>query len=163
MKRIRIKKDFDLENVRDGLLPYYNFFYLIKEFSSAVDQGSHYETLSYESDPRQNFTLYRGGVAAVSPSRLSIFTSTGRRTLNITSGFSSPYMVSSGKYLLVYDTAGTTFSVYNSFARVYTETLDYPVTDACFLENGGFVIVTRSADSRSVVCAKFCCFFFRTL
>ncbi len=134
-------------------ITYDNFFYLIKEFSSAADQGSNYETLSYESDPRQNFTLYRGGVAAVSPSRLSIFTSTGRRTLNITSGFSSPYMVSSGKYLLVYDTAGTTFSVYNSFARVYTETLDYPVTDACFLENGGFVIVTRSADSRSVICA----------
>ncbi|MBE6545952.1 MAG: hypothetical protein E7668_00740 [Ruminococcaceae bacterium] len=134
-------------------ITYDNFFYLIKDFSSAADSGSNYETLSYESDPRQNFTLYRGGVAAVSPSRISIFTSTGRRTLNSTSGFSSPYMVSSAKYLLVYDTSGTTFSVYNSFARIYTETLDYPVTDACFSGAGGFVIVTRSADSRSVVCS----------
>ena len=27
---LNIPKDFDLENVRDGLLPYYNFFYLKK-------------------------------------------------------------------------------------------------------------------------------------
>ena len=133
-------------------ITYDNFFYLIKDFSGAVDHGNvKYETLSYESDSRQNFVLYRGGLATVSPSKLSIFTATGRRTLNTTSGFSSPYAVSSNKYVLIYDSSGTTFSVYNAFARVYTETLDYPVTNACLAQDGSFIIVTRSADSKSLI------------
>jgi hypothetical protein len=60
-------------------------------------------------------------------------------------------LISSNKYVLVYDTSGTTFSIYNAFSRVYTETLDYPITDACFGDDGSFVIVTRTADSRSVI------------
>ncbi len=139
-----------LANYRE--ITYDNFFYLIKDFSGAVDSdGGNYETLSYESDSRQSFTLYRGGVVTVSPSRLSVFTSTGRRTLNTTVSYSSPYMVSSNRYILVYDTAGTAFSLYNSFAKIYTETLAYPVTAACLAEDGSFAIVTRTADSRGVI------------
>ena len=139
-----------LFNLQD--ITYDNFYYLIKDFSGAADTDNRrYETLSYESDPRQNFVLYRGGLATVSPSKLSVFTATGRRSLQTTSSFSSPFAVSSSRYVLIYDTSGKTFSVYNSFARVYTETLDYPVTDACIGEDGSFVIVTRSSDHRSVI------------
>ena len=133
-------------------ITYDNFYYLIKDFSGAVDTDNRrYETLSYESDSRQRFVLYRGGLATVSPSNISVFTATGRRSLQTTSSFSSPYAVSSNRYVLIYDTSGKTFSVYNSFARVYTETLSDPVTDACLMEDGSFVIVTRSSDYRSVV------------
>ena len=133
-------------------ITYDNLFYLIKDFSSAADaENNNYETLSYESDSRQTFALYRGGIATVSPSKLSIFTATGRRTLNSTSSFSSPYLISSNKYVMAYDTSGKTFSIYNSFARVHTETLEYPVSNACFAEDGSFAIVTRSADSRSII------------
>lgn len=133
-------------------ITYDNFYYLIKDFSGAADTGgSYYETLSYESDSRQNFTLYRGGLASVSPSKISVFTATGRRTLNATTSFSSPYMESSAKYILVYDTSGTTFSIYNSFARVFTETLDYPVMNASLGEDGSFAIVTRTAAKQSVI------------
>ncbi len=133
-------------------ITYDNLFYLIKDFGSAVgSEENRYETLSYESDARQNFALYRGGLVTVSPSKISAFTATGRRTLNSSSVFSSPYVVTSKKYVLIYDTSGKSFSIYNSFARVYNEDLSYPVTDACFAEDGSFAIVTRSADSRSVI------------
>jgi hypothetical protein len=133
-------------------ITYDNFFYLLKDFSSAVDaESTNYETLSYESDSRQNFALYRGGIATVSPSGISAFTATGRRTLRTDSVFSSPYVVCSDKYMLVYDTAGTTFAVYNSFARIYTETFTYPITNACFADDGKIAIVTREADSKTVV------------
>lgn len=133
-------------------ITYDNFFYLLKDFSSAVDaESTNYETLSYESDSRQNFALYRGGIATVSPSGISAFTATGRRTLRTDSVFSSPYVVCSDKYMLVYDTAGTSFAVYNSFARVYTETFDYPITNACFADDGRIAVVTREADSKTVV------------
>ena len=42
-------------------ITYDNFFYLMKDFSSAAgNEQNHYETLSYESDSRQKFALYRG-------------------------------------------------------------------------------------------------------
>ena len=133
-------------------ITYDNFFYLLKDFSSAVDaESTNYETLSYESDSRQNFALYRGGIATVSPSGISAFTATGRRTLRTDSVFSAPQVVCSDKYMLVYDTAGTSFAVYNSFARVYTETFSYPITNACFADDGRIAVVTREADSKTVV------------
>ena len=123
-----------------------NFYYLVKDFTSASDVGqNNYETLSYESDSRQNFVMYRGGIATVSPSKISIFTATGRRTLNDTSTFSSPFAVSSDRYVLFYDTAGNKFSVYNSFARVYNEELENPVKTASLGDDGSFAVVTRSS------------------
>ena len=126
-------------------ITYNNFYYLLKDFTSAADAGNNtYETLSYESDSRQRFVLYRGGIAAVSPSRLSIFTATGRRTLNETSSFSSPYAVSSNRYVLFYDTAGKSFSIYNSFSKVYSEELPNPVKCAALGTDGSFAIVTKA-------------------
>ena len=128
-------------------ITYDNFYYLIKDFTSASDAGNNtYATLSYESDSRQHFVLFRGGIATVSPSKLSIFTATGRRTLNESSDFSSPFAVSSNRYVLFYDTAGKTFSIYNSFARVYSETLENPVKCASIASDGSFAVVTKSAE-----------------
>jgi hypothetical protein len=124
----------------------------MRDFSSAVDaETTNYETVSYESSPGQQFALYRGGVASVSPSRISAFTTTGRRTLQMTSEFSAPFVVSSDQYMLVYDTAGKSFSVYNSFAKIYSETLTHPITGACFAEDGSFAVITRDAGHRAVV------------
>ena len=87
----------------------------------------------------------------MNPSNLSVFTATGRRTMQTTSQFSSPCVESSGKYFIIYDTAGTTFSIYNSFSRIYSETLDYPVTGACFAENGNMAVITRDTSHKSLV------------
>ncbi len=122
-----------------------NFFYLIRDFTSASDEGSNtYETLSYESDSRQKFTAFRGGIVSVSPSRISIFTATGRRTLTDAVEFSSPYAVASDRFVLVYDTAGNEFSIYNSFARVFNKKLEHPVKCATIADDGSFALVTES-------------------
>ena len=127
-----------------------NFFYLMKEFTSAADtENSNYETLSYNSDSRHVFVLYRGGVAIANPSRISLYTATGRKALDLSSNYSSPCVEASNKYVLVYDTAGNTFSVYNSLARVFTKTLDHPITDAHIDDDGGFAVVTRGDSTQS--------------
>ena len=127
-----------------------NFFYLIKEFTSAADtENSNYETLSYNSDSRHVFALYRGGVAVVNPARTSLYTATGRKALDIASTFSAPCVEASGKYVLVYDTAGDTFSVYNSLSRIFSKTLDYPITDAHIDDDGGFAVITRGEATQS--------------
>lgn len=133
-------------------ITYDNFFYLIKDFSSAVDiESTNYQTLSYDSDSRHFFSLFRGGLTVVNPSNISVFTATGRRTMTEVSKFSSPCVESSDKYFIIYDTSGTVFSVYNSFSRIYTETLDYPVTAATFANDGTMAIITRDISHKSLV------------
>lgn len=133
-------------------ITYDNFFYLIKDFSAAVDiEASNYQTLSYDSDSRHFFALYRGGLTIANPSRISVFTATGRRTMDETSKFSSPCIESSNKYFIIYDTAGTKFSIYNSFSKIYTEDLDYPITAAAFSEDGKLAVITRDISHKSLV------------
>lgn len=133
-------------------ITYGNFFYFFRDFGNAVDiERSNYESLSYDVYQDQSFALYRGGIAAVSPSNVSVFTATGRRTLKSRSDFALPYAVCSSKYALVYDISGNTFALYNSFSKVYTESFDYPITDAAISDSGVFAVLTRSADYKSVV------------
>ena len=133
-------------------ITYDNLFYLLKDFSTAVDmESSNYDTLSYDSNTNHFFSLFRGGLTVVNSSNISVFTATGRRTMNIQSAFSSPCVESSGKYFIIYDTAGNTFSVYNSFSRIFTQTLAYPITGACFADNGYMAVITRDISHKSMV------------
>ena len=85
-----------------------NFFYLLKDFSSAADsEVPQYQVLSYDSDSRQKFALYRGGLVSASPSAVSVFTAGGRRTLKSNNEYYSPNIVCCDKYVLVYDSAGS--------------------------------------------------------
>ena len=133
-------------------ITYGNLFYFVRDFGNAVDIASvEHETLSYDVYKNQNFSLYRGGIAAVSPSGISVYTATGRRTLKSRSDFVAPYAVCSEKYVLVYDMSGTSFAIYNSFSKVYTEALDAPITDAAISDSGAFAVVTSSSGYRSVI------------
>ncbi len=137
-------------NIRD--ITYGNFFYFVRDFGNAVDiESTNYETLAYDVYPNQTFSLYRGGLAAVSPSNVSVFTATGRRTLRSRSDYVIPYAVCSDKYVLVYDMSGTSFALYNSFSKVYTENFENAVTDAAISDSGVFAVVTSSAEYKSVI------------
>lgn len=129
-----------------------NFFYLLKDFSSAADsEVPQYQVLSYDSDSRQTFALYRGGLVSASPSAVSVFTAGGRRTLKSNTEYYSPNIVCCDKYVLVYDSAGSAFSVYNSFSQVYAEQLSSPITDATFAPDGSFAIATKNDDGKAVI------------
>ena len=129
-----------------------NFFYLLKDFSSAVDsETSNYQILSYDSDKRQKFALFRGGIASASPSSISVFTTSGRRSLRSNNEYYSPNIVACDKYILVYDSASSSFSLYNSFSKVYNEKLEDPITDASFAEDGSFAVATRQADMKTII------------
>lgn len=137
-----------LTNYRE--ITFNNFFYLLKDFSSAIDsETSNYQVLSYDSDERQKFALFRGGIVSASPSSVSVFTTSGRRSLRNNNDYYSPNLIACDKYVLVYDSASSSFSVYNSFSKVYNEKLEDPITDAAFAEDGSFAVATRQADVKT--------------
>jgi len=129
-----------------------NLFYLIKDLDAAADVGGmNYESLSYDAASDQSFHLYRGGLAVVSRTNVSSFTSTGRRTLNMSADYSNPVAASDDKYLYVYDMGDSGFDIYNSFAKIHSEKTEYPVYDIAFAENGSFVTLSRSSQFLSVL------------
>ncbi len=133
-------------------ITYSNFFYLLRDFSTAAESNtSNYQVLSYDSDDRQKFSIYRGGLVSASPSSVSIFTASGRRTLKSNNDYYSPNVICCDKYVLVYDGARSAFSIYNSFSKVYNEKTDAPITDACFNLDGAFAIATRSDGGGTVI------------
>ena len=133
-------------------ITYGNLYYFVRDFGNAVDmESTNYETLSYDVYRDQTFSLYRGGIAAVSPSNVSVFTATGRRTLKSRSDYVVPYAVASSEYLLVYDISGNSFSLYNSFSKVHTENFDYPITDAAISDSGVFALLSRSSANKSAI------------
>ena len=133
-------------------ITYNNFFYLLRDFSSAADsQASSYQVLSYDSSDRQNFALYRGGLVSAAPSNVSVFTAGGRRTLRSNNDYYSPSVVCCDKYVLVYDSASSYFSVYNSFSKIHNEKLENPITDACFDKDGAFALATRRNDATTEI------------
>ena len=133
-------------------ITYNNFFYLLRDFSTAADsQTSNYQVLSYDSNSRQNFEIYRGGLVSAAPSSVSVFTAGGRRTLKSNNDYLSPNVICCDKYVLVYDTGSAAFSVYNSFSKIYDGKLDAPITDACFDSDGSFALATRVNNARTLV------------
>ncbi|MBO7303448.1 MAG: hypothetical protein J6U68_04600, partial [Clostridia bacterium] len=72
-------------------------------------------------------------------------------TLSIGSEYSNPKITTSRSHALIYDQGNRSFSVYNSFSKVYNEKLEAPITDAEFAEDGSFAVATREADVKTVI------------
>ena len=108
--------------------------------------------LNYTKAPiSDDFALYKNGLVAASGSEIKIFNSTGRVTLTSGDVFAIPTVVTSNKYVLVYDLGGSKFSVYNSFKKIETVTLDGSIAYASMSEGGGFLVVEKTQDYNSVV------------
>ncbi len=134
------------------LMTYTNFSYLIRDLNSAAELAEeNYNSISYDNDDMRVTEAFRGGVITVSSSDIAIYTATGRRTLYMNEDFLSPKIAISKKYAVAYDLGGNKFSVYNSFAKVYTETLDYPISSVTAADNGWLAVVTKDASHISVV------------
>lgn len=98
-----------------------------------------------------DFALYKNGLAAVGNSEVKLFNATGRVTLTSGDIFANPVIVTSNKYILIYDLGGNKFSVYNSFKKIETVTLAGNIASASMCADGGFAIVEKTRDYNSVV------------
>ena len=133
---------------------YEKVYYMFKDISYIKSFGESTPSILSYTGPMQNqvFCSYKGGLAVASDSEIKTFTSTGRVTMSIGSEFTNPKMSASKQYLLVYDQGGNSYSIYNSFVRLYGEKLDFPISYAEMAKNGSFLIVTGAERYGSVVC-----------
>lgn len=136
-----------------SIMSYENVYYMFKDISYISSfSETRPETLGYsKSVGNQAFASFKNGLAVAGDSEIKLFASTGRVTMSAGSKYTNPQICTSDAYILIYDQGSSSFSIYNSFICVYTETLDYPISSASMAKDGSFLVVTKSSTYRSAV------------
>lgn len=130
-----------------GNITYEKFDYIIRNFAVSLDENSDYtSSIFYNPDDEAVFSLFGGGIVVCSDSEVEIFSATGRKTCAERHGYVSPRLAVSDKYVIAYEENGTEYSVYNTFSRVYSETLQYPIKGICVSDDGYYAIITRTDE-----------------
>ncbi len=135
------------------LITYQNLYYFAKDLNSATESVDvlHTDSISYPTDTSQSFTLYRQGLAVAGNTSVTIFTASGRQTVSRGVQYQNPIAVGSGKYLLVYELDGTSYSLYNSYTQIHSGKTESPIRCATMSDCGMYAIVTESEEYASVV------------
>ena len=132
---------------------YANFVYLLRDFDTVLSAsgGEAAPTIRYSADDDRQYLLYRGNLALVDRSGVEVYNSAGRRTLADDPAFSDPRAAASEQYMLVYDLGGKSYALYNSLARIYTGTLDFPISGGAVSDSGMYAVVTGTREYTSAV------------
>ncbi len=110
-----------------------------------------YKTIFYNNDGSGDQTLYKGDLAVVDEGGLVVYSMSGIAEMTEAFSYSAPKLLSSDRYLLAYDFFGNSYSVYNSFSRLHTETLPYPISGAAISDSGIFALISRTDEYRGSV------------
>lgn len=133
-------------------ITYENLMFLIKDFSYAVDSADrNFQTIVYDSDISRSYTRYRNSLALASASGLKIYSGGGKLTFDGDEKYNNPQIEASDRYLLMYDFGGNRYSLYNSFAKIFSDTPEYEIIGADISASGMFAIVTRTKEYNSAV------------
>ena len=135
------------------VISYEKVYYTFKDISyiKSFGEGAT-ENLNYSKGlQNQVFDNYKNGLLVASDSEIKLFTSTGRVTMTEGTEMVNPRVAASNGNTLVYDQGRKSFSVYNSFVKLYSERTEYPIALADMSDNGEFLVVTSSAKYSSVV------------
>ena len=138
--------------IRSDDITYENLFYLFKDIHAAVDSTDvTFSTLVYDADETQNFATYRGGLAVAGESGLTVFTATGRQTLTQSLNMTAPRLLTSSRYILVYEQGGEDFSIYNSFARLHAGKTEGNIHCAAVSDAGWFALAAQKDAGSAVI------------
>ena len=132
---------------------YDSLYCFVKDLQSAASFiPSDYQTVSYTYTEGESYTLsYRGGVAHVGSGGIEVYSPDGERLLDVSDRMKSPRAVASHKYLLSYDFGGTSFTVTNAYAKLYSGEAPFPIYGAAVSDTGYFALITASDQYLSQV------------
>lgn len=130
-----------------------NLQYLMKFISFTNTETSISATkINYASSDKTQLELFIGDLCYLSPQGYALYDSRGNTILSDqTLKYSNPILNVSSKFALCYDLGGNTYSVFNTFAHLASETLDYAITDGDIADDGSFAIGTSTREYRTAV------------
>lgn len=132
---------------------YSNLEFITRNFALTLEENkdSARHPIRYNPDSNNQFDLFGDGLAVCGNSVISIYSATGRQTCSEFLQYRSPLMVTSDKYVLIYDEGTGEYCIFNSFTKVYSGTIDHPIKSAVISDSGYFALISSSAEYTSTV------------
>ena len=129
-----------------------NLQYLMKFISFTNTETSITATrITYPSSDRTRLELFIGDLCYLSPEGYALYDSRGNTIMTENIKYAFPMLSTGSKYALCYDLGGTTFTVFNTFAKLSSGTVDYPITAADISDAGNFVVASSTREYRTAV------------
>ncbi|MBE6600094.1 MAG: hypothetical protein E7640_02655 [Ruminococcaceae bacterium] len=134
-------------------ITYENFYYFFSDMGDYITApDSEIEDVIYTSDRKQTFSMYGGKFAVAGNSGMRLYTASGRLIINDEDEIANPMLVSSDRYLLMYDHNGTEFRIYNIFTEVFSDNIDkLSIYGADIADSGDFALITSSTSNNFAV------------
>ena len=125
-------------------ITYENFYYFFSDMGDYITSSdSNIEDVMYSVDRNQSFELYGGKLAVAGNSGFKLYTSSGRLIVDDSEDIGNPKLEASDRYLLMYDSGGTEFRIYNMFTEIFSDHAAGDIFTADVADSGDVVIVTK--------------------
>ncbi len=130
-------------------ITYDNFQLLIRNIDSEYYSSSEksQNVIYYNSDNNTVFEVLDGNLIIAENQTVSLYSMSGRKIYSYSDSFTSPIVVTSDKYFIVYEQNGNKFSVYGKIGLLYQEeACEFPISCAYISDSGKFLIGTKSRE-----------------
>lgn len=136
-----------------NLITYQNFYHFFKDLGASAETVDVFnaDSVSYLTADEQSFAIYRKGLAVAGNNSVTIFSATGRQLLSVSVNYQNPKAAGAGKYLLVYESGGTKYSLYNSNVQIHSGESAKPIVGASVSDSGMYALICEGVDSTSLV------------
>ena len=128
---------------------YDNLKFLVRDMSALSIPGSgEYSSIVYNGSDELVTSSFRGGTAICTVDSYLYYDSGGGLLVEDSCSYTSPDMVTSGKYLLLYDVGGSGYSVYNQLTRIIERTSSQAIVTGDISDEGSLLLETRSRETK---------------
>ena len=91
-----------------------------------------------------NFKRMGQDLCYASDTRVQSLNNYGKSTFNAQHGYTSPVLVTCGKYSLIYGLGGTGFQIASNDSVIYAGEAEHDILVADIVDNGSYILVTKS-------------------
>ncbi len=121
-----------------------------KRLAAKIDLGisrekeSDNSVIDFDYDSSGKIAVYKDGIARVTSENLVIMDNIGTQFQSVLTGFNTPALVTTDKYVMAFDRGGKRLIVTNSFTVLFDTIFEDNIVTATMNENGYIAVVTES-------------------
>ncbi len=129
-----------------------NFKYLANALTGDSVQVVQYKSLYYDNSEHNRFALVRGDLAVINNSGSTVYSLSGeRKSADAALKMDDPQVLSSAKFIYVYDLGGTELVIKNALETVKTIRYSYGIKGVSVTDSGYIAVASSEKTTRSTV------------
>ena len=128
-----------------------NFQYMLKYVTSEDSSYITTQKIHYPTADSKALDLFAGDFVSAGSGGISLYDTNGNTVLEIENVFSQPVFSIGRKYGLCYDLSGRSYVIFNTFSRLHSEQLDFPISDAVMTDGGSYAILSKNREYRTLI------------